>query len=284
MSTGTILLIVIPLLVVLAGILLAGAARRRETEDAVGALSRETRKKDKGVALDSQLEPTGQEVERQAVLARSGKLVPAEPAPLEPYTPPDAETLGVTRRQFLNRAIVGLTGFSLLAFGGAVLAFVWPQAGVGFGSKIRVGSIDDIKVRIAEGNGFLYLPEGRMWVTEFPADALDVARNVYSPPELTGMEAGVVALFQTCPHLGCRVPECESSQWFECPCHGSRYNRVGEMRGGPAPRGMDRFAMSVEGGALVVDTGVRIEGPPIGVDTTGQEPEGPSCLGGSTHG
>jgi cytochrome b6-f complex iron-sulfur subunit len=122
-----------------------------------------------------------------------------------------------------------------------------------------------------------------MWVTEYPADSLENARAVYSPPELAGMEAGVLALFQTCPHLGCRVPECESSQWFECPCHGSRYNRVGEKRGGPAPRGMDRFAMTIEGGALVADTGVRIQGPAIGVNTTGQEPEGPSCLGGSTH-
>jgi cytochrome b6-f complex iron-sulfur subunit len=97
------------------------------------------------------------------------------------------------------------------------------------------------------------------------------------------MEAGLVALFQTCPHLGCRVPQCDTSQWFECPCHGSRYNRVGERKGGPAPRGMDRFAMSVEGGAFVVDTGVRIQGPAIGIDTTGQEPEGPSCLGSGTH-
>ena len=90
-------------------------------------------------------------------------------------------------------------------------------------------------------------------------------------------------LFQTCPHLGCRVPNCDSSQWFECPCHGSRYNRVGETRGGPAPRGMDRFPSTVSGGVLEVDTGIRIQGPPIGTNTTGQEPEGPSCLGGSTH-
>jgi len=284
MSAGTILAIVIPLLVILAAILVAGAARRRETDAAIGSLSRETRRKDRGTALDAELEPTGADIERQAVLARSGKLVPAEPAPLEPYTPPDAETVGVTRRQFLNRAILGLTGFSLAAFGGAVLAYIWPQAGVGFGSKIRVGSLDDVKTGIAEGNGFLYVPEGRMWVTEYPADSLENARAVYSGPELTGMEAGVVALFQTCPHLGCRVPSCESSQWFECPCHGSRYNRVGEKRGGPAPRGMDRFAMEVSGGALTVDTGTRIQGPPIGVNTTGQEPEGPSCLAGSTHG
>ncbi len=285
MSTGTILLIVIPLLVVLAGILLAGAARRRETDAALGNLSRETRKRDRGAAVDDEGEVvTGRELEREAVLARSGKLVPAEPAPLEPYIVPDDETIGVTRRQFLNRAIVGLTAFSLAAFGASVLAFIWPTASGGFGGKIRVGPIDDVKAKIAEGEGFLYVPEGRMWVTEYPADSLENARQVYSPAELAGMDAGVVVLFQTCPHLGCRVPSCLSSQWFECPCHGSRYNRVGEKRGGPAPRGMDRFPMSVSGGVLEVDTGVRIQGPSIGVNTTGQEPEGPSCLGGSTHG
>jgi cytochrome b6-f complex iron-sulfur subunit len=284
MSTGTILAIAIPVLVVLAAVAVIGAARRREADAAVGSLSRETRKRDKGPVLDEAGEPTGQEIERAAVLARSGKLVPAEPAPVEVYAPPDPETLGVTRRQFLNRSIVAFMGAGLTAFTAAVLAFIWPNVTGGFGSKIRVGPVDDVKTRVRENNGFLYLPEGRMWVTEYPAESLDNARSVYSPSELTGMEAGLVALWQTCPHLGCRVPECESSQWFECPCHGSRYNQVGEKRGGPAPRGMDRFAMSVEGGVFVVDTGTRITGPPIGVNTTGQEPEGPSCLGGSTHG
>jgi cytochrome b6-f complex iron-sulfur subunit len=46
---------------------------------------------------------------------------------------------------------------------------------------------------------------------------------------------------------------------------------------------MDHFAMSVEGGAFIVDTGTIIDGAPIGTNTTNQQPEGPSCLGGSTH-
>ena len=48
---------------------------------------------------------------------------------------------------------------------------------------------------------------------------------------------------------------------------------------GPAPRGLDRFGVSVEGGNVVVDTGLIIDGPPIGVNTTGQESEGPHCIG-----
>jgi cytochrome b6-f complex iron-sulfur subunit len=92
------------------------------------------------------------------------------------------------------------------------------------------------------------------------------------------MKEGYVALYQKCPHLGCRVPWCQTSQWFECPCHGSKYNRVGEKRGGPAPRGMDRFVLSVSGNSIVVDTGTVVQGPPIGTDTTGQGQEGAACV------
>jgi cytochrome b6-f complex iron-sulfur subunit len=99
------------------------------------------------------------------------------------------------------------------------------------------------------------------------------------------MEAGVVALYQKCVHLGCRVPWCLTSQWFECPCHGSKYNRVGEKKAGPAPRGLDRFPVDAAGGTVVVNTGLVIQGPPIGTNTTGQEAEGPACIsaGGGEH-
>ncbi len=119
-----------------------------------------------------------------------------------------------------------------------------------------------------------------MWITSYPSSALDKARQVYSEPELVAMEAGFVPLYQKCVHLGCRVPQCVTSQWFECPCHGSQYNQAGEKKGGPAPRGLDRFASEVDGDVLTVNTGVIIQGPPIGTNTTGQEAEGPHCLSG----
>jgi len=175
---------------------------------------------------------------------------------------------------------VVLMGLGLSGCGAAVIAFLWPTPMGGFGSKIRVGAIPDVLAQIEAGDGFLYLAEGRMWVTAYPASALEKAQSVYSAPELAGMEAGVVALYQKCPHLGCRVPSCVTSQWFECPCHGSQYNQVGEKKGGPAPRGMDHFAMEVAGGVLTVDTGTIIQGPPIGTNTTGQEAEGPHCVTG----
>ena len=101
---------------------------------------------------------------------------------------------------------------------------------------------------------------------------------------LNSLKAGLSVLYQKCPHLGCRVPSCNSSQWFECPCHGSQYNQAGEKKGGPAPRGMDSFATEISGGNLIVNTGAVIQGPPIGTNTTGQEAEGPHCVSGAGGG
>jgi cytochrome b6-f complex iron-sulfur subunit len=289
MSTVTILAIAIPLLVIAAGLLLFASSRRRDTGVATATLSRETAKRDRGrVTVEDEGEApaaTGREVELAAVAARRAETLPVKADDKAPvaWVPPDQETVDFTRRQFFNRSIVTVFAFGLSGFGASVLAFLWPSNTGGFGSAINVGSVDEIKQAIADGSGFAYYPEGRMWITAYPAEALSKAEAVYSPQELSGMEAGVVALYQKCPHLGCRVPECETSQWFECPCHGSQYNQVGEKKGGPAPRGMDRFAMSVDGGNLTVDTGTVIQGPAIGTNTTGQEAEGPNCVSGGSH-
>ncbi|MDY7101724.1 MAG: Rieske 2Fe-2S domain-containing protein [Actinomycetota bacterium] len=289
MDTSTVLLIAIPALVVLAAIVLFASARRRDTSRATGGLSRETLRRDRGADLgedETSVQLRGKDYERSVALARAGSdIVPIDSAPPAVYVPPDPETVGVTRRQFLNRSIVGFFAFGLSGFGAAVVAFLWPSSSGGFGSAINVGVVTDVIDEVRANNGFLYVPEGRMWVTEYPADAVSAAENVYSPSELNGMQAGLIALWQTCPHLGCRVPECVTSQWFECPCHGSQYNQVGEKKGGPAPRGMDRFAMSVDGGGnFIVDTGTIIQGPPIGTNTTGQEAEGPNCIGAAEGG
>ncbi len=86
------------------------------------------------------------------------------------------------------------------------------------------------------------------------------------------------ALSQKCTHLGCRVPFCESSGQFECPCHGSVFNRAGEYRAGPAPRGMDEHPVEVgEDGLVYIDTGSTEEGPAPGGESIDEPPTGPSC-------
>jgi cytochrome b6-f complex iron-sulfur subunit len=288
METTTALLIAIPVLVVLAGVLLFASARRRDTGEVIGALARETRKRDRGAVATSEAVDapvTGRQVEAAAALERreaSRAVAVVDAKPPVAWVPPDPEVLAVTRRQFFNRGIITFFGLGLAGFGASVLAFLWPKLGGGFGSVINIGSTASIDAKIADGQGFAYYPEGRMWVTHYPKAALGLAKAVYSA-ELPGMEAGYTALYQKCVHLGCRVPECKTSQWFECQCHGSQYNRNGEKKGGPAPRGLDRFPISVNGSSISVDTGTIIIGPPIGTNTTGQEAEGPHCVGGGSH-
>ena len=193
-----------------------------------------------------------------------------------PLSPADQ---GITRRQFFNRSLGATFVLAVSAFGSTTLAFLWPTLASGsFGTKVRAGRVDELLARVRDERAPVYVPEGRAYVTAYPADALPEARREYSGSVLEGMEVGVVALYQKCVHLGCRVPWCSSSQWFECPCHGSQYDRAGEQRDGPAPRGLDRFGVSVEDGVLVIDTSNLFLGPPLGTNTTKQEAEGPHCV------
>ncbi len=286
MSTTAAIVIGVAVVVVLGALAFVTLARRSDVRGA-GALSNETRRRDADARaaappVAAPIARTAADAEAEGVVARTGTaIVPIETdTGLTPWVPPDPEAIGVSRRQFFNRANTILMSAGLGAFGVAVVGFLWPKAGGGFGSKVNVGKLDDLVGQIQTGDNFLYLPEARTWMTQYPADALPKAKVAYGhqPAVLSGMEAGIVALYQKCPHLGCRVPDCLTSQWFECPCHGSQYNRVGEKKGGPAPRGMDRFGVSVSGGSVIIDTGVVFLGPPIGTNTTGQEAEGPHCI------
>jgi cytochrome b6-f complex iron-sulfur subunit len=277
--------------VILLGLLVFAMSRRQDRQAAIGLLSRETIKKDRSEAALAPLDqetpaPTSaRDVEQSAAVERYAGATLAPPRPATPVPAPlpplDEEALGVTRRQFLNRSILGLFGLSLAGFGATVLGFLWPPpGGGGFGSIVPAGTVDDINAYITSNKAPFYVPAARTYIQPYPvADAPKAKKSgAYPDPVVEGMALGFVALYQKCVHLGCRVPWCQSSQWFECPCHGSQYNRVGEKKGGPAPRGLDRFGFTISAGMLKVDTTKpAFLGPPIGTNTTGQEAEGPHC-------
>lgn len=285
MSTGAILAVGVVAVVVLAGLFLLTTARRSDRNAATGLLARETMKRDRQArkARRSDAEApvfpaaaTGKEVERAV---RSASIATTAPKLPVPWTPMDEEQLGVTRRQFFNRSITVMMIAGISGFAASLIAFLWPSLKGGFGSRVTVGKIDDILAQITAANGPVYVAEARTYLQPYPASALPKAKKVYAGAVLDGMNAGVVALYQKCVHLGCRVPWCSTSQWFECPCHGSQYNRVGEKKGGPAPRGLDRFAVIIgAGGIVTVDSSAIAVGPPIGTNTTGQEADGPHCV------
>lgn len=64
----------------------------------------------------------------------------------------------------------------------------------------------------------------------------------------------IYALSTVCTHLGCTPNWLEAEQKFKCPCHGSGFYIDGVNFEGPAPRPLERFAISIAGdGQLEVD-------------------------------
>ncbi len=245
MSTTAAIIIAIAAIVVLGAIAFTTLARRSDVRGA-GALSAETvrrdssaRKERAAVEAEAVAARTAAVAEAEGVAARAGTgLAPVDTdTGLTPWTPPDPEALGVSRRQFFNRASIGLMGASIGTFSAAAfVAFLWPSSSGGFGGKVNIGRLADIRAGIDSGNGFNYQPAAQAWITEYPVEAISKAQGVYDDRLFPGMEQGIIASWQKCPHLGCRVPECVSSQFFECGCHGSQYNRVGEKKARARPR------------------------------------------------
>ena len=168
---------------------------------------------------------------------------------------------GVSRRQVLRTALgVGLTLFIAELTAGTI-GFIWPAIATGNKSKVLIGTYSDVKAQNSSlpiNKGFpAYYSAAKAYVI-----LIDTSRQEFvAGADVTGdgTDVNVRALYQRCPHLGCKPNPCLKNFWFECPCHGSRYDRLGikalGAQYGPAPRSMDRFSVVVDGaGALSVDT------------------------------
>ena len=183
----------------------------------------------------------------------------------------------ITRKQFLGKALGGTFGAFMGIQALAWLGFLWPKVSGGFGSKVDAGKIEDLKNQIIQADGSVipaFIPEARAYILPFSESTAGDSQFT----DGSTIAEGLVAVYQRCVHLGCRVPWCNTSQGFECPCHGSKYNMVGEYYAGPAPRNLDRFVVSVSSsGKLIIDTGTIIESPRApGLSV--KYPQGLSCI------
>jgi len=161
--------------------------------------------------------------------------------------------MAITRRELLrNGWKVGGTLLTLTA-GWTSWELLRPLTAGEEGGKINVGAASNFP----EGTA-TYVPQGRFWVANAGGT--------------------VFALSQKCPHLGCRIPYCESSGRFECPCHRSVFDLGGEWIGGPSPRGMDRHPVTLDADNLIVDTSVHKDGPDQGATTYLTPAKGPACV------
>ncbi|MGI8643750.1 MAG: ubiquinol-cytochrome c reductase iron-sulfur subunit [Thermomicrobiales bacterium] len=149
------------------------------------------------------------------------------------HTSPSGIHKRASRRTFTRNAALGATGIVVAEIAAGFGVFFWPNKTGAFGSDITVAASEVPEV---EGVPYRSGP-GKFFVVH--------------------AEDGLVALYTKCPHLGCTVPYLRGADPpFQCPCHGSHYNYVGERVAGPAPRPMDWMPIVVDdSGNLTVNTG-----------------------------
>ncbi|MFZ4847964.1 MAG: ubiquinol-cytochrome c reductase iron-sulfur subunit [Caldilinea sp.] len=149
----------------------------------------------------------------------------------------------MSRREFLTYGWGGVLGLVTLQSGVGLFQFMMPRFKAGeFGGVFFIGPETTLPDTAASPQP---VTGGKFWLVNTE-------------------EEGPVALYMVCTHLGCLYKWEQANNRFECPCHGSKFTREGYFIEGPAPRSLDKFAISIENGEVAVNTGKRVPGSPAG--------------------
>jgi cytochrome b6-f complex iron-sulfur subunit len=105
----------------------------------------------------------------------------------------------------------------------AVITEILPPQTESF-SRIKIGHIDDYPL-----NEFSFIPEKKIY--------------------LFRSRSHIRVLSGVCTHLGCIIKNTE--QGFNCPCHGSHFDKTGKACSGPASRSLDRLKADVNKQGLI---------------------------------
>jgi cytochrome b6-f complex iron-sulfur subunit len=188
--------------------------------------------------------------------------VPAKPAKTKLEVPPMPEKPGyvrpamaapaddgTTRRTFVAGLTAALAvlfqsslalGFTSMAVTGVLWVlgfarFMFPNVLIEPPTKFKVGFPDDYGPGQVQTK---FIPQFGVWVVRYEYEG----------------QAMIYAIKSVCTHLGCTPNWLEGEQKFKCPCHGSGFYKDGINFEGPAPRPLERYAISrADDGQLEVD-------------------------------
>ncbi len=139
-----------------------------------------------------------------------------------------SEKKSLTRRRFLGGGIFLCAAASLLGVTRMVQSFLSVEHPARRPTRMNLGRVGD-----------------------FPSGTILKKQGIY----LVRDDRGLFAFSGKCPHLGCRFGWNEKEGYFECPCHGSRFDRSGHYISGPAVRDLRTvFLTKNPEGEIIADT------------------------------
>jgi cytochrome b6-f complex iron-sulfur subunit len=141
----------------------------------------------------------------------------------------------MNRRSFFEKFVGALFGSTALAFLAPALAYLFPNRNFGATGREFADTTGQIisANSIAENGNRIGMLGGK------PAIVL---RN----------NGELVALSAVCTHLGCTVAFNAGANIFQCPCHGGKYDRDGNVIAGPPPQPLERINIRVENDKIVL--------------------------------
>ena len=181
--------------------------------------------------------------------AKQPPVMPAKPAYVAPVAGTKADAPDATRRGMLAAmsAMAGVFLGSFLATGFTSLGVVFGLWGLGFARFMFPNILTEPPNQFKVG-----------FPTDFAPDTVETKFKAQYGVWIVNAEHDgqreIAALKSVCTHLGCTPNWLEAEQKFKCPCHGSGFYKDGINFEGPAPRPLERYAISVaDDGQLQVD-------------------------------
>jgi len=152
------------------------------------------------------------------------------------------EGVSESRRTLMRRLGWGAFFTTLTLSAAGTLRFFFPRVLFEPPTTFKIGTLKDYPSGPADKYGVVSVSEQFM-----------EAQRVWIVRETDK----IYAIFGKCTHLGCTPKWFPDERHFKCPCHGSQYYSNGVNFAGPAPRPMDRYAIStLEDGRILVDKSV----------------------------
>ena len=141
------------------------------------------------------------------------------------------------RRQILRVGFAAAVALGVTELAAAIVPYIRVTRIIGLGAPVAIGTASDILKQFAATNDRpILFREGRFFLLHAPG--------------------GIIAAYRKCTHLGCTVPFNTGRDLFECPCHGSRFDKhTAVVVRSPAPKPLQLFHISESPtGTLIVDT------------------------------